>query len=116
MSFLLEMECEVCIMTSYLHVKSYAMTRDQFFKQFGEQYMIHNSTIKRIMDWFLNEHRIDNVPYNGWPVTASTTERMEEIREWILIHLAYWDLNLKFQMLVALCVITTSEWSRSELL
>ncbi len=29
---------------------------------------------------------------------------------------SYWDLNLEFQMLVALRVITTSEWSRSELL
>ncbi len=28
----------------------------------------------------------------------------------------HWDLNLEFQMLVALRVITTSEWSRSELL
>ncbi len=29
--------------------------------------------------------------------------------------LRHWDLNLEFQMLVALRVITTSEWSRSEL-
>ncbi len=28
----------------------------------------------------------------------------------------YWDLNLEFQMLVAVRVITTSEWSRRELL
>ncbi len=32
------------------------------------------------------------------------------------IYIIYWDLNLEFQILVALRVITTSEWSWSELL
>ncbi len=46
-------------------------------------------------------HSVDSPLING---------RTEAKENW------HWDLNLEFQMLVALRVITTSEWSRSELL
>ncbi len=49
------------------------------------------------------------------PLWNATNENHNE-PSFLSLYSVHWDLNLEFQMLVALRVITTSEWSRSKLL
>ncbi len=61
-----------------------------------------------------------NLKQEAWYYLSSYRSVFELVRlrlvfHWLLYNV-YWDLNIKFQMLVALRVITTSEWSRSKLL
>ncbi len=74
-------EMRVFIIVNYLETKSYEMTRKMFRERFGEQYAVYNSTIKRVMDRFRNEHRLETAPRSGRPVTVRTPQHTNEIQQ-----------------------------------
>ncbi len=69
----------VWVIRVYLETKSYARVYESFQGRFGDEYSRCKSTIKRIVDRFVNEYQIEDASLSGrW--TVRTLEKGEEER------------------------------------
>ncbi len=72
-------EMRMWVIRVYLETKFYSCIRESFQGRFGDEYSMRNSTIKRIVDWFVNKYRIEDASCSSW-WTVRTPEKRKEVR------------------------------------
>ncbi len=83
---LLTCETHVWVIRVYLETKSYALVCESFQGRFGDEYAMRNYTIKRTVDRFVNEYRIEDAPRSSQP-TVRILEKREEVCAQITVNL-----------------------------